>query len=105
MNSKNELILEKNGWVIESYSPLEIRHSDGSFASEQAARIVIAKLTENEEEDRLLSETLNSIERSLIEKALVENNYVIAEAAKDLHVTEIELTQKIREFGIEVAKP
>ncbi len=38
-------ILAENGWVIECESPLEIRHSDGSFASNNAARIIINSLT------------------------------------------------------------
>lgn len=30
-----------DGWVIECESPLEIRHTDGSFATGQAARLVL----------------------------------------------------------------
>lgn len=33
-------MLEKYGWVIECESPYELRHSDGSFATGQAANIV-----------------------------------------------------------------
>jgi hypothetical protein len=33
--------LEKEGWVIECESPLEIRHEDGSFATMQAALILV----------------------------------------------------------------
>ena len=34
-------ILEKNGWVMECESPLEITDNEGSFAKNRAARIVI----------------------------------------------------------------
>ena len=34
-------ILKKNGWVVECESPLEIRHTDGSFASGIAAQYAI----------------------------------------------------------------
>ncbi len=37
----NEQILEKHGWVLECHSPFEIRHTDGSFASGQAAYMVL----------------------------------------------------------------
>ena len=39
-----EKLLEKHGWVVECYSPFEIRHPDGSFASGQAADIVLHAL-------------------------------------------------------------
>jgi len=38
-------ILENNGWVVECESPLEIRHDDGSFATMQAAQIVLDSLS------------------------------------------------------------
>ena len=37
---ENSEILEKHGWTIECESPYELRHTDGSFASGQAAWIV-----------------------------------------------------------------
>lgn len=37
----NEILLNKLGWVVECESPLEIRHEDGSFATGQAALIII----------------------------------------------------------------
>lgn len=37
----DEEILEKNGWVMECESPLEITDNEGSFAKNRAARIVI----------------------------------------------------------------
>lgn len=37
-------LLKLNGWEIECESPFEIRHSDGSFARDQAANIVLESL-------------------------------------------------------------
>jgi hypothetical protein len=34
-------ILEREGWSVERQSPLELRHEDGSFATKQAAQIII----------------------------------------------------------------
>lgn len=36
-----EELLEKDGWTIECESPFEIRNTDGSFASGQAAHILL----------------------------------------------------------------
>ena len=47
MNKEDLLILNRNGWVIECESPFEIRHSDGSFASNQAANIVMEFLRDD----------------------------------------------------------
>ncbi len=41
MDEKNIKLLEKYGWTVECESPFEIRHEDGSFASEIAADIVL----------------------------------------------------------------
>lgn len=38
---KEEAILKANGWEIECESPFEIRHEDGSFATGQAAWLVV----------------------------------------------------------------
>tara|TARA_R110001606_G_scaffold379561_1_gene539665 strand:+ start:962 stop:1135 length:174 start_codon:yes stop_codon:yes gene_type:complete len=43
-------ILEDNGWIIECESPFEIRHEDGSFATGQAANIVLYFLKPEEDE-------------------------------------------------------
>ncbi len=37
----DEEILAENGWSTECKSPFEIRHEDGSFASGQAAKLVL----------------------------------------------------------------
>lgn len=39
-------LLETYGWVIECYSPYEVRHEDGSFATGQAASIVTENIRE-----------------------------------------------------------
>lgn len=41
MDKNREEILNSYGWEVECYSPLEIRHEDGSFATLNAAKIVI----------------------------------------------------------------
>jgi hypothetical protein len=41
MNKKLSKLLKRNGWVMECESPLEVRHEDGSFATGQAAKLVI----------------------------------------------------------------
>jgi len=42
----DEQLLEKHGWTLECESPFEIRHEDGSFATGQAADIVLLALKE-----------------------------------------------------------
>jgi hypothetical protein len=44
----DESILESNGWEIECESPFEIRHEDGSFATGQAAHMVLSSLKDEE---------------------------------------------------------
>ncbi len=51
--SIDERILEGSGWTLECESPLEIRHDDGSFASGQAARIIIDMIAEEDEVEEL----------------------------------------------------
>lgn len=46
MNTEDEKLLEKHGWVVQCYSPFEIRHEDGSFATMQAAKLVLLALKE-----------------------------------------------------------
>ena len=41
---EDKKMLDKNGWTLECESPFEIRHEDGSFATGQAARIVMEHL-------------------------------------------------------------
>lgn len=44
MNKTDEKLLEQHGWEVECESPFEIRHEDGSFATGQAAKAVLAEL-------------------------------------------------------------
>ena len=46
MSEDTDELLELAGWTLECESPLEIRHEDGSFATGQAAQIVIEFLRE-----------------------------------------------------------
>lgn len=46
MSEKDIGLLAKYGWVVECESPFEIRHEDGSFATENAAYIVLEYLQE-----------------------------------------------------------
>lgn len=41
MTDTEKKLLEEEGWAVECESPFEIRHADGSFASGQAADIVL----------------------------------------------------------------
>lgn len=41
MDKNDETLLENNGWEVECESPFEIRTKDGSFASGEAAQIVL----------------------------------------------------------------
>jgi hypothetical protein len=51
--TKMEELLAKYGWQVECESPLEIRHSDGSFASGRAAHIVGMHYAEAEESESI----------------------------------------------------
>lgn len=45
MNEEDIKLLEDNGWIVECYSPFEIRYHDGgAFASGLAANIVLDDL-------------------------------------------------------------
>lgn len=46
MDKEDELLLKAEGWEVECESPFEIRHEDGSFASGQAAQMVLSVLRE-----------------------------------------------------------
>lgn len=47
MKSDEQALID-DGWTIECESPFEIRHSDGSFATGQAAHMVVSSLHEEE---------------------------------------------------------
>ena len=44
MTPQQELLLQAEGWTVECVSPLELRHQDGSFATLQAALLVVAEV-------------------------------------------------------------
>ena len=44
MHPLQEEYIESKGWTIECESPLEVRHTDGSFATLNAAQLVIDSL-------------------------------------------------------------
>ena len=46
----DDYLLSENGWLIHCYSPFEIGKADGSFASNEAARMVVAYLRENNDD-------------------------------------------------------
>ena len=45
MTPEIEQYIESQGWIIECESPLEMRHEDSSFATYNAAEIIIKELT------------------------------------------------------------
>ena len=47
MNTKEIKLLEENGWTVECESPFEIRYKDGSFATGEAATLVLLFLKSN----------------------------------------------------------
>lgn len=50
VNAKQELMLNDMGWTVICYSPFEIQHTDGSFASGQAAFMCVPAILEEWEE-------------------------------------------------------
>ncbi len=47
----NSDLLKENGWEIECESPFEIRHSDGSFATMNAAYMILHVLKTNDKNE------------------------------------------------------
>jgi hypothetical protein len=47
MTKNDRNILEAKGWTVECESPLEIRHEDGSFATNKAAKYTIAGIVKD----------------------------------------------------------
>lgn len=46
-------ILESLGWTVECESPFEIRHEDGSFATQNAAKIIMSDVLKEHEETKV----------------------------------------------------
>ena len=66
MDAKDVELLEKNGWEIECESPFEIS-KDGSFATNQAANIVLAHLREEEDLDESIEGKIIKAKQRLYE--------------------------------------
>ena len=45
---ETEKLLSRFGWQVECYSPFEIRHEDGSFATLNAAWMIVDSLRKEE---------------------------------------------------------
>lgn len=56
-NENFQKYLEDNQWVIECESPLEVRHNEGSFATNFAARVLLDELySQYKEENNIVAE-------------------------------------------------
>jgi hypothetical protein len=65
----DEVILRMNGWEVECQSPFEIRTTDGySFATNQAAYIVLNYLRPKDNDPRRLLEILDPLDKQYIQK-------------------------------------
>ena len=96
MNTSTEQFLENLGWTVECESPLEIRHTDGSFASKNAADYVIESLKEEHdfnEKTNLFKKSGTRIQdlinhtnylSSIVQVAQLEDNYACWEVAYNL---------------------
>lgn len=73
---KPELIkrLEANGWTVECYSPFELHNEDGSFATGQAAEMVLWCIKDNWYDDGLDIEAERKYNRE-VEFDAAETNY------------------------------
>lgn len=67
MNEADEQLLEKYGWIVECYSPFEIRTKDGSFASGEAAQYVLDGIRQEDADSNKKSITLNDRDELLLE--------------------------------------
>lgn len=65
-------ILESLGWTVECESPFEIRHEDGSFATQNAAKIIISDVLKEYEETKVKVHTAEDV----IADLEVINSYV-----------------------------
>ena len=61
MTTHMQQLLEEDGWTVECESPLEIRHDDGSFASGNAALILMDYLRQQAADDKAYA-ALNTIQ-------------------------------------------
>lgn len=61
MKPDTKQMLEEAGWAIECESPLTLRHEDGSFASLNAAEMVVGYLRQQEADHKAFL-ALNTIQ-------------------------------------------
>ena len=47
LDDDDKKLLELNCWIVECESPLEIRHSDGSFATLNAVEMILESLRQD----------------------------------------------------------
>jgi hypothetical protein len=61
--------LENNEWTVECESPLEVRNSEGSFATNYAAQVLLAELhTQYKEENNIVTESDENTQLKTFEK-------------------------------------
>lgn len=70
MNGSEDIkLLEDNGWVMECYSPFELRHEDGSFATGKAADLVLESLKdEDSRRQKCIKEIAETIDKDIDKK-------------------------------------
>lgn len=68
-DSNFQKYLEDNDWTVECESPLEVRHSEGSFATNYAAKVLLAELhSQYKEENNLASDVDENTQLKTFEK-------------------------------------
>ena len=72
----NEAILAEHGWEIECYSPFEIRTKDGSFASGEAAHIVLEYLRPRDCNPRKILQNLDVDDVEYMSKFHILSNII-----------------------------
>lgn len=66
---EDNVILEMNGWQVECQSPFEIRSTDGySFATNEAAYIVLFYLRPKDCHPKVLLQDLNPLDKQYMKK-------------------------------------
>ena len=90
-------LLEKYGWEVECESPLEIRHSDGSFATLNAAKYVIGCLWDEEKE--VSEEAYGAV--GMQEKSILQDGNIayLQRAMQLLYKTSIEDWEQAKNRG------
>jgi len=66
MDKLDEKLLEASGWVVECGSPFEIRTEDGSFATNEAAQIVLWSLRDEYNKEDIRNITIDEDDDDII---------------------------------------